>query len=798
MVTPTLILGIGSSGLYVLEHVQRFYYETYKKNKPEHVEYLYIETNKDNQVGVTPIPNEIKRVYISLGEMEKMVNNLKSEGCGGWLPPASQLVNAGLGAGGIRSCGRLSLWGRNSEGDNFKNVVNAINNAYGRIASHTIPGAQNSKPTVFVTGSLTGGTGSGIFIDIGYLLRYLIKDIKELFGLFLLPPTPASIKGAEVLYANSYGALKDLEYFNKVDSVYSEKWPNGYSTEYVKPPYELVQFISQDNCDGSPAMSNLSALYKMAGLYLFLNIAGVKEKRMERFVDAKSAGHIDKYGTFGLSAIQFPKDQIQEYIACDLSVDLINRWTDSSKYFANNEKKQINKAVIIKETNLLFDKYLEETFEVLNHVGGTDLVTAVQREAITINSKKIDKEPEDYIAKLFNSSSQSNFYSLVKNNLQSAKDSLIDEIHTLVVDKLNETENLYYAKFVLESIMSSIKATLVYWKQLGISSKSEIWDNILRGFCNQTQKNKYKLILEHDDVLTDRLLTIFEVMKMHMMVNILNEIYDNISNKNEVVIRSSIKDNELPKISKLDNLITLLSRVSGKIDTEENIYTFEKRMRNIEQDVNDETIPLLRIFPSGSFESEVKKSKQIYIQKTNNEARSKSEVIQSLSLWEYFDKILKTNFYDKLYRDCLNGYRNNIEIKDCVPDYDVSKYIIENPEAGIRIARRALSPFIAIEKILPPSSYLPKFIAGGDIGSIKEVFEAFKNNNFNDFEDSTDRMLELTDMKNIFIFYNEKGGFNLLEDLSYIQQMKEVYETPPSTETKTVERWQNERNAYNY
>ena len=64
--------------------------------------------------------------------------------------------------------------------------------------------------------------------------------------------------------------------------------------------------------------------------------------------------------------------------------------------------------------------------------------------------------------------------------------------------------------------------------------------------------------------------------------------------------------------------------------------------------------------------------------------------------------------------------------------------------------------------------------------------------------ESTDRMLELTDMKNIFIFYDEKGGFNLLNDLGYIEQMKNVYENPPSSETKNVERWQNERNAYNY
>jgi len=797
MATPTLIIGIGTSGLYTIEHVQRFYYETYKKNKPEHVEYLYIETNKDNQVGVTPLPNEIKKVYVSLGEMEKMVNNLKQEDCGEWLPPSNQLINAGLGAGGIRSCGRLALWGCNSEGDNFKNVVDAINNAYGRIASHMIKGAEKSKPAVFITGSFTGGTGSGIFIDMGYLIRHLIKDIKELFGLFLLPNKPSSIRGFEVLYANSYGALKDLDHFNLVESVYKEKWPNGVSTDFSIPPFELVQFISQDYYDGSPAMSNLGALYKMAGLYLFLNIAGVKEKRMERFVDAKSAGHIDKYGTFGLSAIQFPKDQIQEFVASKFSIDLVNRWTDPSQYYANNEKKQINKAVISQKTSKLFDDFLVGAFNTLNNIGGKDLIIEIEREAIKINSKNIKGHPVDYISKMFTSSSDSNFYSLVKNNIQSAIDSLIDDIHDLVVTKLDETENLYYTKHVLESIKISIEKTLEYWKQIKLSSRSEIWENILRDLCNNTQKKKYKIVLEHDAVLKDRLLTVFETMKMHMLIKGLVDISRYIS-KEDIPLRSSVSNKELPKIITIDSFITLLSQVTGRLDSQENIFTFDKRIKNIEQDVNDETLPILRIYPSGSFTKECENSERIYIQKTNNIARSKNEVIKSSTLWDYLVKSTKVRFFDEIYRDCLNGYRNNIDMTDCVPDYDVSKYIIDNPEAGIRMAKRALSPFISIDKILAPSAYLPRFIAGGDTGSIREVISVFQANTFNDFGESTDRMLELADMKNIFIFYDEKGGFNLLENLSYINQMKNVYDTPPSTETKTAERWKNERNAYHY
>lgn len=796
MASPTLIIGIGSSGLYTLEHVQRFYYENYRKNKPEHVEFLYIETNKDNHVGITPMPNEIKRVFISLGEMEKMVANLKAEGCGSWLPPSNQLINAGLGAGGIRSCGRLALWGNNSEGDNFKNVVDAINNAYGRIATHTVE-VSKSKPTVFVTGSFTGGTGSGIFIDLAYLIRHLIPDVQELFGLFLLPNKPASIRGYEVLYANSYGALRDLEHFNKVESVYKEKWPNGVIKEFAVPPYELAQFISQDYYDGSPAMKNLGALYKMAGLYLFLNIAGVKEKRMDRFIDAKTSGHIDKYGSFGLSAIQFPKDQIQEYVALNLSIDLINRWTDSAQFYHNNELKQIVKPIINQNTIKLFATYLDNAFLSLNSVGGRDLVTEIEREAIKINKKNIKGNPNDYIVKLFASSSENNFYSLAKNNIQTAMDTLIEEIHDLVVSKLDFTENLYYAKFVLEAINNSINQTLEYWKQLGLSSKSEIWDNILRDLSNNTQKKTYKNVLEQDSVLKDRLLNIFEVMKMHLLIKGLIDISRYITSI-DIPLKASISHKELPKIKTIDKIITMLGEVSGKFVSQENIFTFENRMLNIMKDVNDDTLPILRIYPSENFDNETGKSKRTYIQKTNNNARSKGEVIINSTLWDYFNIASKQRFHEKIYSDCLNSFRTRVSEQNCVPDFDVSKFIVENPDAGIRIAKRSLSPFISLEKILSPSAYLPKFIAGGDIGAIKDIISVFRTNNFNEFADSTDKMLELTDLKNIIIFYNEKGGFNLLSDLSYISQMKTVYETPPSTESKTVERWIIERNAYNY
>jgi len=50
MATPTIIIGIGTSGLYTLENVQRFYYETYKTNKPENVEFVGLAFERKNDL----------------------------------------------------------------------------------------------------------------------------------------------------------------------------------------------------------------------------------------------------------------------------------------------------------------------------------------------------------------------------------------------------------------------------------------------------------------------------------------------------------------------------------------------------------------------------------------------------------------------------------------------------------------------------------------------------------------------------------------------------------------------------
>ena len=102
MATPTIIIGIGTSGLRTLENAHRFYYETIGKKvglkKPKNVEFIYIETNENNRPEGSDWDEYITRVYISLDNMAEMIAELKNS-CDkpSWLPDSGEVLSAGMG-----------------------------------------------------------------------------------------------------------------------------------------------------------------------------------------------------------------------------------------------------------------------------------------------------------------------------------------------------------------------------------------------------------------------------------------------------------------------------------------------------------------------------------------------------------------------------------------------------------------------------------------------------------------------------------------------------------------------------
>src|SRR5688500_17858775 len=111
----TLIIGIGTTGLRILEQAEQFHYELTGLNKPgRNVEYLYLETDinakpRINASGKT----EIEHLLLNLGSHAKDLNQLRNNNKvdSSWLPTANQALSNADGAGGMPSFGRLAIWG---------------------------------------------------------------------------------------------------------------------------------------------------------------------------------------------------------------------------------------------------------------------------------------------------------------------------------------------------------------------------------------------------------------------------------------------------------------------------------------------------------------------------------------------------------------------------------------------------------------------------------------------------------------------------------------------------------------
>ncbi len=142
--------------------------------------------------------------------------------------------------GGNRALGRLALV------DNYRAIANRLGRALDRItapealqqpAVHSGLGWRSNWPRVYLVASLAGGTGSGMFIDLAYIVRAALRQRgygrAEMVGLTFLP-TPADIgkppPGAILPQANAYAALVELLHF--------ASYPFRGEYETTTPPVE--------------------------------------------------------------------------------------------------------------------------------------------------------------------------------------------------------------------------------------------------------------------------------------------------------------------------------------------------------------------------------------------------------------------------------------------------------------------------------------------------------------------------------------------------------------------------------
>jgi hypothetical protein len=203
--------------------------------------------------------------------------------------------------------------------------------ALGTAVRQTGLGLRSNRPRVYVVCGLAGGTGSGMFLDLAYAVRTLLRqmgyDQPDVVALLLLPAVDAS-RTRTLALGNAYAALSELIYFatpgTRFIGRYGDRDP---VTEDTSPPFGRCVLLPLPDETDEAALREVVGL---AGQYLFRDLCSPQGRVADLARAGQSAPPWEArglyYQTFGLYQLSWPRHALYEAVARRLCAQLVQRW----------------------------------------------------------------------------------------------------------------------------------------------------------------------------------------------------------------------------------------------------------------------------------------------------------------------------------------------------------------------------------------------------------------------------------------------------------------------------------------
>ena len=282
-----LYIGLGGTGMKSILYTKKMFMDTYGEVPPM-IGFLGIDTDDGEfNNSLTSARGEV----VTLNPDERLQLNVTgavayfehNKDRFSWIPrdnvSAISMLN-GVGAGGVRSNGRFALT------INKNNIQSKVNEKLHVITNATT--AEDAKfrllaavdPEIHMAFSISGGTGSGTFLNMAYLLREINPNFK-ITGYAVLPGVFQGLAASAHVVPNTYGALCDLDYLmhkgvGDANPVVLKYLGGDYTVQ--DRPFSNVVFVDNKDENGY-THSNVKDLAAMIGVGMLtaageLSIAG--------------------------------------------------------------------------------------------------------------------------------------------------------------------------------------------------------------------------------------------------------------------------------------------------------------------------------------------------------------------------------------------------------------------------------------------------------------------------------------------------------------------------------------------
>ncbi len=278
---------------------------------------------------------------------------------------------------GTRALGRLALFGNyRSIRARLESELTAVMDAnqWEAAARRTGLSIRSTEPRVFIITSLAGGTGSGMLIDLAYLIRDRFQELghdnAEVTGVFLLPAVEPTSAGTLPL-GNTYAALTELNHFSTVERTGLQPFTARYdehekATTATMPPFTRCVFLP-----ASAGGKDLETPARIAGEGIAHELTtpiGVKSER------ARTASDSLRSSTFGLYRYAWPRHTVLHGASQRLCAEIVQRWL--AKDGGKARQEQI--------ATLVGEKWTQ------NELGADVLITRFQEACAKVIGKDTD------------------------------------------------------------------------------------------------------------------------------------------------------------------------------------------------------------------------------------------------------------------------------------------------------------------------------------------------------------------------------------------------------------------------
>jgi hypothetical protein len=358
---PTIFIGLGGTGKEILMRLRKRFVEHFGDLEDfPLVAYRIIDTDHGEQISGEVITADPFYEMIKFKDKEKIQMNVMVSQyydklhvfphIKQWLTEhgaVRKLGDLGKGAGQIRLAARLAFF------HNYNYIVTSLNNAKSQVKAQDVSKKMekfgltiNSSITyVYIINSLAGGTGSGIFIDLAFLIKQSFTDT-AIIGINLLPNVFRGLLKEDRPFANGYASLKELEYY-QLSHHFNVNWSGNRVMSIAPPPCDYTYLVDGTNFSGTE-ITNPQYIYEIVSDNLFLEFSQGDFAARRRSVRINKIGYLQnlfvfkhrnfkgeetmpelfscRYSSFGISSISYPADRIINACACKFAVKLIDYW----------------------------------------------------------------------------------------------------------------------------------------------------------------------------------------------------------------------------------------------------------------------------------------------------------------------------------------------------------------------------------------------------------------------------------------------------------------------------------------